>query len=715
MRRSLAAVLVIVALVALTGCKNKPPRIPAKPIGPVLVQVDDSATYKSVTTDPNKDDILYVFDWKDGSFDTSDLIKSGDTISKTHAWTEAGYYAIRVKAKDAKGNWSADWSDPCTVRVVGDTTPGVNEPPNRPAKPALSGKFWIDSLVYARTSATDPDLDSVRIKFYWGDGMVTTTRPVGSGAEARDSIRYSLRGSKKVYAMAIDPDGDTSAWSEPESIYIDAVNTAPWNLGFVRTANPRRGIAGGPTYRFYAQATDLQGDSIRYTFYFPTGDSFVSPFVASGAYAVAQWLPTGAPGAYEYRVRAVDQLGAAVPTPAVDTLVIVDEGQIIWAWDDAFFASPALCTLNSYGGTWPGIVCGSDEGKMYFIDAYQSEVLNEWVTADPDAFSSSPAVGAGGRRFYAGCGDGALYAFGPAGDTAWHWPATALTGDDVATSPLVDGNAVYFGGEDKKLHKVVDNGATWTEPWSKTLRSELVSSPVMDPSGNIVVCDDSGYVYSFTANGDENWTVWTGDSAGVVSSPAVWTDGTIYVGTEAGRLHAIKDNAVLWTFEIPWNPPSPRTPISSSPIFGTDGHVYFTADDGKLYRIDPATHDTVPGWPVTISSWSISSTPCLCLAGVFYVADDADTLRAINPNGTQRWALDLVVPTAMRRGGKMPTPRRLGFDGQPSAMVDQYGIIYISTSSGIFAVAGQLNQGLATTPWPMFRRDVRHTGKHGGR
>jgi hypothetical protein len=48
-------------------------------------------------------------------------------------------------------------------------------------------------------------------------------------------------------------------------------------------------------------------------------------------------------------------------------------------------------------------------------------------------------------------------------------------------------------------------------------------------------------------------------------------------------------------------------------------------------------------------------------------------------------------------------------------MIDQYGIIYISSPSGIFAVAGRAAGTLATTPWPMFRHDVRHTGKYGAR
>ena len=109
---SLLAVLVIVA-----GCPNKAPRIPAKPSGPTMVKSNNTATYASVTTDPNRDKVLYAFDWGDGTADTSALIKSGDTITQSHAWSAIGVYPVKVIAKDEKGKWSADWSDTLMVTV----------------------------------------------------------------------------------------------------------------------------------------------------------------------------------------------------------------------------------------------------------------------------------------------------------------------------------------------------------------------------------------------------------------------------------------------------------------------------------------------------------------------------------------------------------------------------------------------------------------------
>ena len=707
MRRSLPLMMVLAVLVMTTGCKNKPPVTPAAPTGPATVRVNDTADYTATTTDPNKDKILYIFDWDDTKFDTTALFPSGDAAAASHTWSELGYYAVRVKAKDEKGNYSPDWSDSLLVHVVSETS-STNTPPNPPAKPTVTGARWIDSIVYAATSATDPDGDSVRIKFYWSDGQVTgPSALVPSGTTVTNQMTYTTRGSKFIRAVAIDAHGDSSDWSPAESIYIDAVNTAPNAPTFVRNANPRRGIADGPTYRFYAQATDPQGDSVRYVFYWPTGDSFVSQLVPSGNYGMGTFRPTGDTATYIMRVRVFDQFGVANATLGVDTFSTVGEGSIIWARDDDFVGSPALGKVTFQGQEYPGIVVGSTEGWMYFIDAYQSSICNQRGIGDQDPFNSSPAVAASGR-FYVGCDDGGLYAYDIIGDTAWRFPAVP-TGNEVSTTPLVDGNAVYFGGEDWRLHKLVDNGTSYTEEWSMPLHNELIASPAMDQTGNIVAADDSGYVTSFSASGSPNWTVNTHDSVGISSSPAIASDGTIYIGTEAGRLHAIKDGQLLWSYEIPYVPPAPRTAISSSPIIGLEGHIYFTADDGKLYRIDPTTHLPYPEWPKVVSTTPISSTPALAADGVFYTIDDDEKLWAYNGDGSFRWAIDLIVPPAKRGGG---TPRRFGFDAQPSAMIDQYGIIYITSMTGVFAVAGRVNTGtLASTPWPMFHHDPQHTGK----
>jgi hypothetical protein len=74
------------------------------------------------------------------------------------------------------------------------------------------------------------------------------------------------------------------------------------------------------------------------------------------------------------------------------------------------------------------------------------------------------------------------------------------------------------------------------------------------------------------------WEFETGDD--VESSPAIGTDGTVYVGSNDNKLYAIngKSGVKLWEFET-------GSYVFSSPAIGSDGTVYVGLDDKKLYAI----------------------------------------------------------------------------------------------------------------------------------
>jgi hypothetical protein len=98
------------------AAESKPPLKPAKPSGPISGTAGVEYTYSSTTTDPEGDDIYYLFDWGDG--ETSGWIgpyPSDATVEATHAWDE-GDYQIRVKAKDEHGALS-EWSDPLSISM----------------------------------------------------------------------------------------------------------------------------------------------------------------------------------------------------------------------------------------------------------------------------------------------------------------------------------------------------------------------------------------------------------------------------------------------------------------------------------------------------------------------------------------------------------------------------------------------------------------------
>ena len=73
--------------------------------------------------------------------------------------------------------------------------------------------------------------------------------------------------------------------------------------------------------------------------------------------------------------------------------------------------------------------------------------------------------------------------------------------------------------------------------------------------------------------------LWEFETGGVVrSSPAIGSDGTVYVGSMDKKLYAIngKSGVKLWEFET-------GDDVSSSPAIGSDGTVYVGSADNKLY------------------------------------------------------------------------------------------------------------------------------------
>lgn len=700
-RRSLLLPLSLLAvLAAVTGCPKKAPARPEKPKGRAQVAISSPAAYSSVTTDPNQDSVRYVFDWGDGLADTTALLPSDETAFAAHAWASLDAFAVRVRAQDSKGHWSG-WSEALSVSVT------INHPPDAPLRPSHTGVDSVGKAIAFTTSATDPDGDSVRIRYFFSEGQVSVYGPrMASGESHTDSVTYSQNGWKVVYAVATDGT-DTSDWSAPDSIFINSPNVAPYPPVIVMDYTPARGIADGPAYRFYASARDQYGDSLYYRWYFDGTDSVTSGMSPSSIDNFVEWTPTGDTHSYAVAVRVFDQTGRTNDTLATMTFKTVAEGEMIWARPGEFVASPAIGPAAWRGHARTGIVCGGTDGYLYVVDAYQSSVIGQTSVVEPDDYNSSVTIGAGGTR-YVGNENGWFYAIGPDDSVNWQF-GDGLNGM-TSTAALGSDGSIYCGGEDQRIHKLIDNGSSRTVAWSYVLRQEMSSSPAIGPDGTIYCCDYDGYAYALNDDGTLRWEIRAADTLGITSSPAVASDGTVYVCTEAGRLLAIKDGSIVWFYEVtPWRP------ISSSPIVGPDGSVYFGCDDGRLYRIDPNTHQPPANWPVAVSTTDIvSSTPLLCADGVIYITDERSLYAydVADPSGGPRWQVVLSL-TAMKGSGHRP--RRLSLDNQPSPAVDQYGIVYVAGANGIFAVAGRTGGTLAATDWPMFHHDAKHTGRFGAR
>ncbi len=118
-----------------------------------------------------------------------------------------------------------------------------------------------------------------------------------------------------------------------------------------------------------------------------------------------------------------------------------------------------------------------------------------------------------------------------------------------------------------------------TPIWEFETGSPVSSSPAIGSDGTVYVGSNDTKLYAINGKtGVKLWEYKTGGS--VHSSPAIGSDGTVYVGSWDNKLYAIngKTGVKLWDFET-------GDHVSSSPAIGSDGTVYVGSADKKLYAI----------------------------------------------------------------------------------------------------------------------------------
>ncbi len=167
---------------------------------------------------------------------------------------------------------------------------------------------------------------------------------------------------------------------------------------------------------------------------------------------------------------------------------------------------------------------------------------------------------------------------------------------------------------------------TGVEKWNfATGKWIFWSSPAIDSDGTIYVGSRDHKLYAINPNGTEKWSFNTDHD--IYSSPAICSDGTIYMGSRIGNLYVINpDGTGKWSFEV--------GETFSSPTIDLDGTIYIGSADNKLYAINP---DGTEKWNFTTGS-DVPSSPSIGADGTIYVGSQDNKLYAVNPDGTEKWS-----------------------------------------------------------------------------
>lgn len=197
---------------------NDAPNKPNRPSGPSSGSTGVTYSFSTKATDPNGDDVRYLFNWGDMSrIIWTSYKSSGQTITVTHRYGNPGTYKIKVKAEDVHGK-DSDYSLEKTITI---TKP--NSAPNKPSCPSGPNRGKQGQLYTYSSTATDPDGDKIYFFFEWGDGTNSGWQgPYNSGYTlslqhtwpdtSNDEDTYSIR------VKAKDEHGVVGPWSDPKGI-----------------------------------------------------------------------------------------------------------------------------------------------------------------------------------------------------------------------------------------------------------------------------------------------------------------------------------------------------------------------------------------------------------------------------------------------------------------------------------------------------------------
>ena len=287
----------------LSADSNQQPQTPQTPSGPDSGYRHTSYTYSTSTNDPEDDDVRYIFYWGDGSSTTTNWYETGNTVSASHQWSNPGTYQVQVQAQDCQGAYSA-LSSSLAVNIV-------NRAPNTPFPPVRIGSTTVYrnvSYTYY-TSTTDPDGDDVRYQFeFTGPGLDVSpmTGWYASGQTGNITVMWENEdplGTYQIRVCAQDVYEEWSYWSP--YLTVNLVNSPPNTPSLTGTT---AGYVDG-TFTYKACATDPDGDSVNYTFYWADGTTTTTGYYDSGV-EVSRSHSWSSTGTYSVQVKATDVHGA---------------------------------------------------------------------------------------------------------------------------------------------------------------------------------------------------------------------------------------------------------------------------------------------------------------------------------------------------------------------------------------------------------------------
>ncbi|MBN1158968.1 MAG: PQQ-binding-like beta-propeller repeat protein [Bacteroidales bacterium] len=152
------------------------------------------------------------------------------------------------------------------------------------------------------------------------------------------------------------------------------------------------------------------------------------------------------------------------------------------------------------------------------------------------------------------------------------------TGDEIKSSPVVQGNRIVTGSADGNVYCLDQNGR---QIWKFTAGNAIEATALIH-GGNVYIGDLSGNLYSLRLeDGEMNWLYKT--QGQIMGAPNWWTDGNktyILIGSYDYLLHCVDAarGSVVWTYET--------TNFINGAVAIEGNNAIFGGCDGLLHVVD---------------------------------------------------------------------------------------------------------------------------------
>ena len=309
-------------------------------------------------------------------------------------------------------------------------------------------------------------------------------------------------------------------------------------------------------------------------------------------------------------------------------------------------------------------------GQVYGIDLKTQSSWKYPEKANAKGFYANPVL-TPDEQLLVPSYDDILYSLDPAtGNLKWKFPQSSSdvhrSKGRLIASPLVIQDTIYQPSSDSHLYALDLQG---NYKWDATTGGALWAAPATDPTcGCIYVASMDRYVYKFNAT-DGSLIKKSPDLGGaIVGTPAVGSDGTLYVGTFGKEMYALNgsDLSIKWRFathDWVWAGPAlannvlyfgdlagyfyalntadgtasfgqlqVNNPIVDTPLVSGE-KIYFTAESDTLYMVDTTGNITSKVVGGQIYSAPIDAGDTILVAPTNFTAQ----LVALSLDGSQKW------------------------------------------------------------------------------